>query len=83
MKEFSFRPLAFCESEEDAEEFSSSVTTKNPERNLSLTRKERTKEQRKSVWNVDGEIIDEPSVHVRLGCCLKYSLKYRGWKVEN
>lgn len=68
VKEFSFRPLAFCESEDD-EQVSGSFSRKNPEKSVSLTRSKRTSEertaQRKSVWNVDGEIIEEPSVHVR------------------
>ena len=68
VKEFSFRPLCHEESEEEVEEISGGLSRVNRDKNVMLTRQKRTAErqkQQKSVWNVDGEIVEEPSVHVR------------------
>jgi hypothetical protein len=68
VKEFSFRPVSRVDSENDELcTASHSSMAADYERNLNITRN-RTKPQRQlqhSVWNVDGEIIDEPAVHVR------------------
>ena len=64
VKEFSFRPVSRDESED--EELSAGVhsTSEDYDRKLRKTQSEE-RPQKHSVWNVDGEIIDEPAIHVR------------------
>ena len=65
VKEFSFRPVS-CTDSEDEELCTATHSTPREynERTLNL-REIKTKQQGHSVWNVDGEIIDEPAIHVR------------------
>ncbi|XP_028398134.1 ceramide kinase-like [Dendronephthya gigantea] len=72
VKEFSFRPVSSAVSEDDESE--TGASSSRQECGGELTRrtqrtqrrgKERS-QSRHSVWNVDGEIIDEPAIHVRV-----------------
>ena len=61
VKEFSFRPASRSEDEDLCS--GNHSTTEDGER--SLTQNRQSKQTRHSVWNVDGEIINEPAIHVR------------------
>jgi ceramide kinase len=64
VKEFSFRPVSRDESEDEELSAAAHVTLGDDERK-SKTTQSKVRQRKHSVWNVDGEIIDEPAVHVR------------------
>ena len=75
VKEFSFRPVMNVNSEDEEDNRHATTTTQDCESSLNITRSRRKQPTRQlchSVWNVDGEIIDEPAIHVRYA--LRYSI---------
>ena len=74
VKEFSFRPVMNANSEDEEDNTTTfSTAPQDCERTLNLKRtgaKPSTRQLRHSVWNVDGEIIDEPAIHVRYSMTL-------------
>ena len=70
VKEFSFRPVSRDDSEDEQLGAGVPPTMEDSERRLKTTQS-KVRPQRHSVWNVDGEIIDEPAIHVRY---IKYRL---------
>lgn len=80
VKEFSFRPISSVVSEDDESDTEACSSKQECDGKLTRQARSRGKERsqsRHSVWNVDGEIIDEPAIHVRYGSCSIHDIKLK------